>query len=155
MFGISVHPESDCVVRTVLGPKFGLGLPMRSKSIALDRCPLGGLRHSFHVGQLDRCFHNSLLLLLYRWYGSSTGFLVFSHIKIPWPLEEFFMISDVDYIVSIAMKDYFASLAVVQDVLKSKSFTISMQHAQIHSAFSSYHLWDVLLFQWKTPLLNS
>lgn len=55
--------------------------------------------------------------------------------SVPWPLAEFFMISDVDYIASIVMKDSFASLAVVQDVLKSESFMISTQHTRIHSIF--------------------
>lgn len=72
MNGISVHPESDCVGRLVLSLKLGVGLPVRSKSVGLDRCSLAGLKHSFHVEQFDRCFHNSLLLLLYRWYGHTT-----------------------------------------------------------------------------------
>lgn len=144
-FGISVHPDSDCTGRPVLGPKFGLGLPVRSKSTGLDRCPLGGLKHSFHVGQLERCFRYSPI----DGVGVVQAFVFFSHLTIPWPLEEFVMISDIDYIVSIVMKDSFASLAVVQDVLKSKSFMISVQHAQIHSVFSlSYHMWDLLLFHW-------
>lgn len=66
------------------------------------------------------------------------------------------MISDTDYIVSVVMNDPFALLAVVQDVLKSKSFTVNVQHAPVHSVFSSpYCMWDLLLFQWKTPLLYS
>lgn len=58
--------SGECVGRSVLGLELGLDLPVRSKCIGMDSCPLGDQNLALHREQHAMLFHKSLFLLMYK-----------------------------------------------------------------------------------------